>query len=385
MVRRASRNRDDEDEDRKPRSERNSGRDRDDEDEKPSRSRSSRQGRSGGREKGGKFKYRERDSSTTAKRATQRGNEYPSVLKDGVKEYRPQEGKHRIRVLPPTWDDPEHFAYDIHINYRVGADGHSYLSRSKMLNEDDPILEERERANRDGDEEYAKSLVAKRRCAMYVIDRKEEDSGPQLWLAPWTFDRDLSAQALDDETGAVLALDHPDEGYDISFSIEGKGLNKKYTGVSIARRDSDLGRDGAAWLEQIEENPVPECLVFASYEDIAKAFTGGANKPKRDDDDDGGGRDRKPSRGRDVDDDDDGDDDKKPRRGKRQSKKTEWGIDEAREGDNVFIVVDGEEIEGEILSAGRKDFEIEFDGDDGDPIVETYRYDDVEEAELIED
>ena len=158
------------------------------------------------------------------------------------------------------------------------------------------------------DEEYAKSLVAKRRCAMYVIDRKEEDSGPQLWLAPWTFDRDLSAQALDDETGAVLALDHPDEGYDISFSIEGKGLNKKYTGVSIARRDSDLGRDGAAWLEQIEENPVPECLVFASYEDIAKAFTGGANKPKRDDDDDGGGRDRKPSRGRDVDDDDDGDD-----------------------------------------------------------------------------
>lgn len=338
------------------------------------RERSSRE--SGGRARGGKFRYRERDSDTTRKRAEQSGRDFHSIVRDGIKVFRPKEGSHKVRVLPPTWDDADHFGHDLWLYYGIGPDDATVLCPSKMLNEADPIAEEERRARKDGDETYAKSLTPRRRVGMWIIDRKQESEGPMFWSAPWTFDRDLSAQALDDEDGRVLPIDHPDEGYDVSFRIEGKGIGTKYLGVSIARRESELGRHGDDWLEYIQENPIPDVLNFMEYDALADMFAAAPRRDKDDDDDDDRPRGR---RGRDRDIDDDDEEDDRPKRGGRGRKRDDdFRIDDIEEGQMVMVIVDREEFEGECIEVGRKTFVLDVDGKE-----EEFRFDEVDEAEAL--
>ncbi len=375
---RTRRGRDDDDgeEDERPtrRSSSRRGRDDDGDGDSPRRSsgRSSRTSSRGGRSRGGKFEYRDRGGEATRKRAEQSGKNYLRIVKDGVKEFKPKEGSHRIRILPPMWENAEHFGLDIWLHYNIGPDRAQVLSRAKMLDEDDPIQEELNKARKDGDEDYAKELAPKRRVGYYVIDRKNEDEGVQFWAAPWGMDRDISAQALDEDSGEALALDHPDQGYDISFRIEGKQLNTKYVGVSIARRESDLGKQQDEYLDHISENPIPDILNYLSYDDLVKLFEAGASTP-RDEDDDSGRRTRK-SKDRDVEEEDEDEEEERPRKKKRK----QFEIDDVEEKQEVLVVVDGEEFEGEVLEVGRRTFVLETE--DGE---EEFKFSEVDEAELL--
>jgi len=291
----------------------------------------------GGRERGGRershYEYQSRNPDDAKSRANKGANDFDRILKEGVKMWKPNDGDNRIRILPPTWEGAKHFGLDIYVHYGVGPDRQSYLCLSKMRGEPDPIAEEHERARRDEDEKYAKELEAKRRVLVYLIDRDNEKEGVQAWSMPWTLDRDIVKVMQDRTTGEVLEIDHPEDGYDVTFEKKGAKDRTEYLGVSIARRSSPLGKED--WLDHAVEHPLPEQLNYFDYDHIAKVFGGqGAQKSSRDRDDDRGGRDRDRDR-----------DDDRTGRGKPSEPELSWESIHAMTGNELEDLVDQEKID----------------------------------------
>lgn len=226
------------------------------------------------------FEYHKPTAEAAKKRSEQRGgNEFDSIFKSNVKVFKVKDDN-VIRLLPPTWPKPKHFGLDIFVHYGIGPDSQTYLCPKEMLDESCPICEERAKAVKDGDDDYAKELKASKRVAYYIIDREEEKEGVQAWAAPWTVDRDINTLIVDKRSGEVLGIDDPENGYDIEFTRTGKALTTKYIGMQIARRESDLGND--KWLEFAVENPLPDQLQYFDYDYIAKVFGGQTSKKDKD-------------------------------------------------------------------------------------------------------
>lgn len=250
------------------------------------------------------FQYQRRSAEDVQKRANAKGGNFDSYIKSDFKVYKIKDGKNVLRIMPPTWEGARHYGYDLWVNYGIGVDNSSYLSLSKMLNEKDPLAEARRLADKDGDEEMAKALAPKQRIGMWVIDREAEDEGPQIFICPWTVDKDIALISVDDDTGEVVMIDDPEEGCDLRFYREGKGRNTKYPAAKMRLlKPSYLSENEdkqAEWLEYIQDHPIPDCLQYYTYDQIAEAF--GGNVRTADKDDDG----EKPRRGRGNRDDDDG-------------------------------------------------------------------------------
>jgi hypothetical protein len=201
-----------------------------------------------------------------------------------------------VRILPPSWDGAKHYGFDLWVNYGIGVDNQSYLSLSRMKGEKDPIAEARREAERAGDRDLVKALNPRQRILMWVIDRNDEDEGPQLWAAPFTVDKAIASLSYDEDTGEVLYVDDPEEGCDIRFYKEGQGLKTDYPPEKMRiLKPTPLSGDkgqAAEWLEFVQENPLPECVQYYDYNHIATTFDGNARVERKDDDED----DEKPKR-----------------------------------------------------------------------------------------
>lgn len=235
------------------------------------------EGRSSGR--GASYEYKARDDGDSKKRAASGGGDFDKMLVDSVKVWKPNDGDNRIRIVPPTWKDAKHYGLDVYVHYGIGPDRQSYLDLFKMKGEPDPITEEYTILKRDADgkndEDDAKELSAKRRVLIYLIDRDHEKEGVQAWFMPAGLDQDIVKVSIDKSSGEVLPLDHPEDGYDVSFEKNGTGIKTKYEGVSIARRSSPLGK--SEWLDYAVENTLPDQLNYFDYDYIAKIFNGGGS------------------------------------------------------------------------------------------------------------
>lgn len=348
------------------RDDRSSRRGRDeDEDDRPVRrggrddDRGGRRGRDeddrGGR-RGGRFEYRQRDASSARKRAESSGKDFDRYLQDVADAYAVNDGDNVVRILPPTWDDAEHYGHDIYVHYEIGPDKGTYLCLNKMKGEKCPICEERKRAQNEGDEEYAKKLEPKKRVLVYVIDRNKEKEGIKVWAMPWTLDRDIVKVSVDKRTGEVLPIDHPDDGYDVMFERTGKGPRTEYVGVSIDRKSSSLDNDKA--LDFAQEHPLPTLLKFYSYEHIASVFGGGSpaaggrDRGRDDDHEDdrrGAGSSRSGRGGRDRDDRGAGrrgaDDDRRDQRSSAQEDEHTWESIHEMNYDELCDLVDSQKLD----------------------------------------
>jgi hypothetical protein len=225
-----------------------------------------------------KFVYKRPTQETVKKQAEQKSGAYDSIYKDGINVFKVREGDFRIRVLPPTWEESEHFGYEIWWHRNIGADNQTYLCTEKMKGEACPICEERARAEREGEAEYASSLKPVKRIMMAFIDRDNEDDGPIYWAAPWQVNRDINKISMDRRSKEIFCIDDPVEGYDIDFTVEGKMRNTKYIGFVVARKSTTLGDSEEIedeWIEFMEDNPLPEVLEFHGYNYIAAIFAGG--------------------------------------------------------------------------------------------------------------
>ena len=174
------------------------------------------------------FQYQKRDKADLKERANMKGGNYDSYIKPKFKQWKPKDGKNLIRILPPTWDDARHYGLDIFINFNIGADNQAYLSLSKHGKGDDPLAEARREAQKEGDKDLAKALNPNQRILYWIIDRNDEEEGPLLWSAPFTFDKSLSNLCIDEDTKEVIFIDDPAKGRDVRFYKEGTGLTTKY-------------------------------------------------------------------------------------------------------------------------------------------------------------
>lgn len=276
------------------------------------------------------FHYQKRDKSAIKERANMQGGGYDTIIKPKYKVYKPKEGKNLIRILPPTWEKAAHYGYDIFVNYNIGIDNQSYLSLSKMKSEPDPLADARRDAERDGDEKLAKALRATQRICMWVIDRMDEDEGPQVYPAAFSVDKEIANLTLEEDTKEVLYIDDPENGQDVRFYREGTNLNTDYVKFKLMppspiHEDEKLQNE---WLEMIAENSLPECLQFYSYEHIAQVFNGKSKTgPDEGDEDEKPSR-RRPTARKPADEDAEPEEDKKPSRGRISNTDDEEDADE---------------------------------------------------------
>jgi len=234
------------------------------------------------------FRYQKRDKDTLKERANMKGGNYDTFVKPKFKQWKPKEGKNLIRILPPTWKDARHYGYDIYINYSIGADNQSYLSLSKHEQGPDPLAEARREAQSEGDKALAKALNPSHRIMYWIIDRNDEEEGPLLWAAPFTFDKALANLCIDEDTKDVIFIDGMADGHDVRFYREGTGLNTNYDSskmkvlkASNIHEDEGLEQD---WLDFINANPIPDTLNFYDYDHIKATFDGQAGRQDEDED-----------------------------------------------------------------------------------------------------
>ena len=219
------------------------------------------------------FKYRPRDPSAWEKRATQQGSEFQGIFHEDYKQYTVAKGDNHIRILPPTWEDADHYGLEVYVHYGIGPDRASVICLHKMKQQRCPICEAQQRLERAGDDEGAKELRANKRVVVWLIDRKEEAKGPMLWAMPWTLDRDFSAAAMDKRSGEIYSLDDPENGFDVSFDKTGDKQLTKYIGIQPARRASSVDQD---FIDYVVEFPVPNTLVWRTYDEIKLLYEGGS-------------------------------------------------------------------------------------------------------------
>jgi hypothetical protein len=303
------------------------------------------------------FRYERRSTEDVKRRASEKSGNFSSFIKGDFKKYKMKDGKNVIRILPPTWPKPKHYAYTIYLNYRIGADNQTFLSLSEMLNEKDPLAEARKEAQREGDKEMAKALTPQKRSLMWIIDRMDEDEGPQLFDCPFGVDTDFVNLSIDEDTKEVIYFDDPDEGCDIRFYREpGKPYPKypaakmKILAPSPLSEDKGLQKE---WIGFITENPVPDCLQYYGYEHIQEAFDGVIGSY----DDDG----EKSSKGKSRDDDDD----EKPRRGERYRAAEHEDDDEPAPKARARREPEDDDSDAEEKPARRSRQRLEDDSEDG--------------------
>ena len=91
------------------------------------------------------------------------------------------------------------------------------------------------------DQEVGKKMLAKRRHFANVIDRKNEEKGVQIVGFPKTVYEQLLAIRDDDAAGGNFTDPGPN-GFDITITKTGQGMNTKYA-VKAARQSTPLCED----------------------------------------------------------------------------------------------------------------------------------------------
>jgi hypothetical protein len=311
------------------------------------------------------FVYKERDPASVKARAEQTGGRFDSTVKPNVEMFKFEQGDNSFRILPPTWDDHEHYGYDVWVHRNVGADNSAYLCLNKMKGKSCPICALYKELKDDGQDEDAKSIAPTRRVYMWVIDRDAEDDAPKLMDMSWTMDRDVSALCQNKKTGKTLLIDHPDEGYDVTVKRQGTGLKTRYFGISIDREPSPISDDPDVQegvLEYVQENPIPSVLNFYDAKYLDRILSGTSEEADED-----------------LDEDEEDEDDKKKSKATKRKKPAKGGKRKPAEDD------EDEEEEEEESDDDESDEDDESEDEDSDEDEDDDSDEDEEDEEESED
>lgn len=282
------------------------------------------------------FEYRESDRAAAKEIASGSSKYDPMFTLPEIEFYEWKTGLNKFRIMPWTWPDtegPRHWGYEAHIHYEVGPDKGAYLCPARMRRGSYcPVCEERKKLDAENDEDGARALLPSRTVLCWVIDRDNEDKGPVLMKMPAKkVAQEIIDRADDPDTGELLAVDHPDEGYDIRLKRTGKGkTGTEYSGVTVASKATPLCDDEDEqddWLEFITENNIPSILKIYDGEYIAKIFNGQSPAPQveeEDEDDEEPIRTRRSRRSKkEEEDEEEEDEEPRARRSKRRAEPEE--------------------------------------------------------------
>lgn len=226
-----------------------------------------------------KFNYQQRSREQIETR--QEGESlFDQPYKGNYTIFSPKPGSHSIRILPPTWDNAEHYGVDVYLHSSVGTDNQTYLCLNK--NEGGPggcpVCKEYDNLRRLGEEKAADEIRPYRRVLCWILNLGgEEPEKPVLFPMPVTIDRELAIRSQVKRTGEILCIDHPEEGYDVEFKKSGTGLNTKYEGVDISRVSTPISDDDAVFdsvMDFILDHPLPSVLNFYDADYVANVLGG---------------------------------------------------------------------------------------------------------------
>lgn len=225
------------------------------------------------------FVYKPRDQKTIKDRANRTVVTFDSPFKQGFDTYTPQQGDNLIRYLPPTWDDSDHYGYTVFMHFGIGPGyGSAYLCLRKMLNKPCPACEAQKIAIDAGEKNEADALKPSERIVSWILNREGDNpEQPVIYNQSWTQDRDITALCVNERTGEILMIDHPDKGFDINFKRKGVGLKTDYYGWQVDRSDSPISDNSKVQdeiLDYIYQNSIPSVLNFYSYDHIKAALSG---------------------------------------------------------------------------------------------------------------
>ena len=230
------------------------------------------------------FRYQQRTDEDMDRRASGAGDgsTFEGFIMSEFRLYKPHSGDNYIRILPPTFEDPKHYGIDVWVHYGIGPDEASVICPKKMLNKPCPCCEARIVADKRGDTDLADDLKPTRRVLIWLLDMKEADRErkPILWPMGGSTDTDISKHAKDRETGKYRAVDHPDDGFNLSFDRTGEKLRTKYTGFQFNSKPSSVPDEA---LDYVMDHPLPTTLRWRDYDQIAGLFDGAVRARARDD------------------------------------------------------------------------------------------------------
>ena len=221
------------------------------------------------------FTYTPRSAESIKKRAERKVGRYDSPFLQQFDQFTAKQGENIIRILPPTWDNHEHYGYDVWMHRYVGPDNSNYLCL-RMQNKDCPICKASKEARDAGEEEEARQLAASNLVLCWIIDREADDDQPKIFQMGARMDIDIVNMCHSKRTGKVLLIDHPDEGSDIIYRREGQGLKTRYT-AQIERDPSHIAESSKVQediLEYIKEHPIPSTFHFYDADYLERIMSG---------------------------------------------------------------------------------------------------------------
>jgi gp32 DNA binding protein like len=229
-----------------------------------------------------RFVYQERDDDEVKKISQESGRKYETPFRKEFDIFIPKPGTNNIRILPPTWPNAKYYAYFIYVHRFVGAQSSTFLCLQEMGKGKCPCCEAWKQAKEAGDEAEARAMSYSVQALYWVLNRDGDDDTPQLYTISKVRDSEIVELSEDPQTHKLLRIDHPDEGYDISFKRTGKGkTDTKYIGTRVARSPSPIHEDENVQneiLEYITKNPLPSVLLFRDYKYVNDAISGTAEE-----------------------------------------------------------------------------------------------------------
>ena len=206
------------------------------------------------------------------------------LLKKKYEQYKGHDGENITRLLPAMWKEAMFPWLEAWIHYQVGPNNSMFFCLAKMTNKPCPICDEIVKMKEQGvAKEIIGQIAASHRAIAWVIDRKEESKGPQLWTMPYSqVAQVIITVSFSRKTGEPVMVDDPENGWDILYTKTGKQKNTKYTGVRKDEEKSPLHSDEAVadrWLEFAKAESIPDIINFSTYEHIQTVMAGGESEP----------------------------------------------------------------------------------------------------------
>jgi gp32 DNA binding protein like len=235
-----------------------------------------------------KYSYKERSFAEVKERADRSGSRFDSPFLPKYERFTPKAGNNLIRILPPTWENHNHYALEVWMHRGIGVDKSSYICLRKMKNKKCPICEMERELRSAGENDEAKKIAPISRYLAWILNRDDEDSGPLIYDMSFTVDREVLNQAINRRSGSVLPIDNPDVGYDLTVNRQGTGLNTRYTGIQFDREPTSISDEADKWdeiMDFVNNNPLDSVLKFYDYDYLKNVVEGGGEEKDEDSDD----------------------------------------------------------------------------------------------------
>lgn len=327
------------------------------------------------------LQYKRRSAAQIEKRANKSNSEFAGIFKDDVTVYKVKK-ENWVRIMPPSWDDAEHYGLEIHQHFSVGPERGSVLCLAKMKGKRCAVCDGRAKLLSAGDTDEANEIKPSRRVVCYLVDMNEPEKGVQAYSMPPSLDTQILKVSKDKATGEIFYVDDPIEGYDVFFDKDGEKLQTKYTGVQLARSPTKVAKKH---IRFIEENPLPGVLLWRTNAEVEELFKGSTSdddddedvKPKKkivgrrsnqepeEDEDEEDERPSRASKRRMAAQDDDEDEDEPPRKKKRVVEEDDEEEEPAPR--KKKRVVDEDEDEDEPAPRKRRKAPVDEDDDEEEP------------------